>query len=232
MKQDAGVVMIQQFNASRIQWDLKSSRPTDQFQTHFIHRKGPQVPSHFLKPNSLWIEIGAGTGQFFESLARLHPEKNLVAIERDRMRGKRIVRRSDEAQLNNFIGIRGNAITTAMTGLPPQSCERIYILYPCPWPKNSQRKHRWHFHPVMPKLVEALELGGLFILASDQKFYVEEAHYVATTQYDLEVIKFGEVSPHPLNSVDLFPEGRTKFERSFLASRQPCYELLLRKKRP
>jgi len=222
--------MSLQFNASRIEWDLKSKRPSDQFQTHFINKKSPRIPAHFLKPQSLWIEIGAGTGVFFENLARLHPEKNLVAIERDRMRGKRIARRSEEAQLKNFLGIRGNAIATAMTGLPPQSCERIYILYPCPWPKNSQRKNRWHFHPVMPKLVDALEEEGLFILASDQKFYVEEAHYVATTQFNLEVVKFGEVSPHPVNSVDLFPEGRTKFERSFLSSKQPCYELLLRKK--
>lgn len=231
MKPDAGVVMSQQFNASRIEWDLKSQPPSDRLQKHFLTRKSPQIPSRFLRPKSLWIEIGAGTGQFFESLARIHPEKNLVAIERDRMRGKRIARRSVEAHLNNFVGIRGNAIATAMTSLPPQSCERIYILYPCPWPKNSQRKHRWHFHPVMPKLVEALEIGGLFILASDQKFYVEEAHYVATTKYGLEVVKFGEVSPHPFNSVALFPEGRTKFERSFLASQQPCYELLLRKQR-
>lgn len=231
MKPDAGVVMSQQFNASRIEWDLKSKPSSERFRTHFLTRKSPQIPPHFFKPQSLWIEIGAGTGQFFESLAKLHPEKNLVAIERDRMRGKRIARRSEEARLQNFVGIRGNAIATAMTGLPSQSCERIYILYPCPWPKNSQRKHRWHFHPVMPKLVEALEVGGLFILASDQKFYMEEAHYVATTQYDLEVMKFGEVSPHPLNSVDLFPGGRTKFERSFLSSGQPCYELLLRKKR-
>jgi len=222
--------MNQQFNASRIDWDFKCKPSHQRYEAHFLNRKSPQIPSDFLKPRSLWIEIGAGTGQFFESLAKLHPEKNLVAIERDRMRGKRIVRRTEESGLKNFLGVRGNAIATVMTGLPSQSCERIYILYPCPWPKNSQRKNRWHFHPVMPKLVDALEPEGLMIWASDQKFYIEEAHYVATKTFGLEVLKFGEVSPHPANSVDLFPQGRTKFERSFLSLQQPCFELILRKK--
>ncbi|NBV51034.1 hypothetical protein EBR78_07435 [bacterium] len=217
-----------EFNATRAAWDLKHHQRHQKYADFFEERKAPQIPESFLKPQSLWLEIGAGTGQFFEALARLHPEKNLVAIERDRMRGKRLARRSEEAGLKNFIGIRGNAIAAAMTGLRPNSLERIYILYPCPWPKNSQRKHRWHFHPTMPKLVEALEPGGLLILASDQKFYVDESHYVWTQRYGLEVIKYGEISPHPLNALELFPEGRTKFERSFLASGQPCYELIVR----
>jgi len=218
-----------QFNASRIHWDLKHSKKHEKYKTFFDARKAPQIPESFFKPQSVWLEIGAGTGQFFESLAQLHPEKNLVAIERDRMRGKRLARRTQESGLSNFLGIRGNAIAAAMTGLRPASLERIYILYPCPWPKNSQRKHRWHFHQTMPKWVDALEPEGLLILASDQKFYVEEAHYVWKEQYGLEVIHFGELSVNPLNGLGLFPDGRTKFERSFLASQQPCYELIVRK---
>lgn len=221
-----------EFNPTRIAWDLKHRTNHRPYEAFFQERKAPQIPESFLKPHSLWLEIGAGTGQFFEALARLNPEKNLVAIERDRMRGKRLARRTEESGLGNFLGIRGNAIAAAMTGLKPESLERIYILYPCPWPKNSQRKHRWHFHPTMPKLVEALEKNGLLILASDQKFYVEEAHYVWKEKYGLEVLKFGEVSPHPLNALELFPGGRTKFERSFLAAGQPCYELIVRKAPP
>lgn len=218
-----------EFNISRIDWDLKHNNNHSPYESFFKNRKAPEIPESFFKKQSLWLEIGAGTGQFFETLARLHPEKNLVAIERDRMRGKRLARRTQESGLKNFLGIRGNAISAAMTGLPHESLERIYILYPCPWPKNSQRKHRWHFHPTMPKLVEALEPQGLLILASDQKFYVEEAHYVWKERYGLEVLKFGEVSSHPLNALDYFPGGRTKFERSFLASGQPCHELIVRK---
>lgn len=218
-----------QFNVARIDWDLEHSKKHHCYEDFFKNRKAPEIPDSFFKKQSLWLEIGAGTGQFFETLARLHPEKNLVAIERDRMRGKRLARRTLESGLKNFLGIRGNAISAAMTGLPAETLERIYILYPCPWPKNSQRKHRWHFHPTMPKLVQALEPEGLLILASDQKFYVEEAHYVWKERFGLEVLKFGEVSAHPLNSLSFFPEGRTKFERSFLSSGQPCYELIVRK---
>ena len=184
------------FNPSRIEWDLKHSPSHQQYEDFFKEefRKAPTIPNDFLKPQSLWLEIGAGTGQFFESMARLHPDKNLVALERDRMRGKRLARRTEEAGLKNFLGIRGNAISALIKGVPQNSLERVYILYPCPWPKNSHRKHRWHFHPVMPHLLNALEPGGLIILASDQKFYVEEAHYVWEKQYGLEVLKAGEIS--------------------------------------
>jgi tRNA G46 methylase TrmB len=218
-----------EFNPSRINWDLKNKPTHERYEEFFQDRRHPEIPSSFLKPHSLWLEIGAGTGHFFESMAKLHPEKNLVAIERDRMRGKRLVRRSEECGLKNFLGIRGNAIAAFMTGIEPETLERIYILYPCPWPKNAHRKHRWHFHPTMPKLVAALEKNGHLILASDQKFYVEEAHYVCSQKYGLEVLKFGEISPHPLNALELFPQGRTKFEQTFLAQKQPCYELIVRK---
>jgi tRNA (guanine-N7-)-methyltransferase len=219
------------FNSSRIEWDLKNSPSHQKYEDFFKeeNRKAPSVPEHFLKPQTLWLEIGAGTGQFFESLARLNPDKNLVAVERDRMRGKRLARRTEESGLSNFLGIRGNAISALIKGIPANSLERIYILYPCPWPKNSHRKHRWHFHPVMPNLLATLEPGGLIILASDQKFYVDEAHYVWEKQYGLEVVKVGEISPHPVNGLELFPEGRTKFERTFLGKGQPCYELIVRK---
>lgn len=218
-----------EFNAARINWDLKNQSSHQQFEDFFQDRRAPEIPECFLKPNSLWLEIGAGTGHFFESLARLHPEKNLVAIERDRMRGKRLARRTQESGLSNFLGIRGNAISAMMTSIPAETLERIYILYPCPWPKNSHRKHRWHFHPMMEKLVAALEEKGHLILASDQKFYVEEAHYICAKKYGLNIIKFGEISPHPLNALEFFPNGRSKFEQTFLAENQPCYELIAQK---
>ncbi|MFM8269045.1 MAG: tRNA (guanine(46)-N(7))-methyltransferase TrmB [Pseudomonadota bacterium] len=218
-----------EFNASRIDWDLKHNSDHQLYEDFFQDRRAPEIPKSFLKPQSLWLEIGAGTGHFFESLARLHPEKSLVAIERDRMRGKRLVRRSQECGLTNFLGIRGNAISAFMTGIASETLERVYILYPCPWPKNAHRKHRWHFHPTMLKLVAALEKNGHLILASDQKFYVDEAHYVCTQKYGLEVLRHGEISPHPLNALELFPKGRTKFEQSFLAQGQPCYELIVKK---
>ncbi|NBT57990.1 hypothetical protein EBT16_04315 [bacterium] len=235
MKPDAAVAMNRvprtapHFNATRAHWDLTQQASHQRFEAFFQDRKAPEIPKSFFKPGSLWLEIGAGTGHFFESLARMNPGKSLVAIERDRMRGKRLARRTLESGLDNFLGIRGNAISAVMTGLGPQTLERVYILYPCPWPKNSHRKHRWHFHPMMPKLVAALESEGYLILASDQKFYIEEAHYVCTKKYGLKVIQYGEISPHPLNGLEFFPKGRTKFEQSFLTEKQPCYELILQK---
>jgi tRNA G46 methylase TrmB len=218
-----------QFVPARADWDLKKRPSQKPFETFFQKRQFSQIPPSFFKPQSLWLEIGAGTGHFFESMAKLHPDKNLVAIERDRMRGKRLVRRTLESGLSNFCGIRGNAISAFFSQIPPQSLERIYNLYPCPWPKSSQRKHRWHFHPVMPKIVSALEDNGYLIIASDQKFYIEESHYVLPKEFGLKVVHCGDVSPHPVNGLGFFPEGRTKFEKTFLSQGLKCYEVIFQK---
>ena len=67
------------------------------------------------------------------------------------------------------------------------------------------------------------------IWASDQEFYINEAEYVCRTQYGLTQLAWGQIEPNPYNHLDQFPQGRTKFEFTFLQSSQPCYELIVAK---
>lgn len=220
----------QEVNAARLQWDLR--RRTDgRFDEFWKERHVQLIPlEKFQEGKAVWLEIGAGTGWFFIEMAKRHPDHTLVAIERSRHRGKRLVKKSESSGLPNMLGFRSNAIPALIHGIPSESLERIYILYPPPWPRNAQRKNRWYVHPVMPHLVRALKPGGLLIWASDQKFYIDEARYVSESRYPLETITHGKIAPNPHNGLELFPEGRTKFERTFLSAGQPCYELISRKR--
>lgn len=213
-------------NTARLRWDLERRRAPGEFEKYTFGRSC--IPKGLIEGrDKVWLEVGAGSGWFFTELAKRHPEAFLVAIERAKDRGKRLVRKTERSGLANVAGLRGNAIPTLINGVPTGSLERVYLLYPCPWPKMSQRRNRWYLHPVMPHLVRILKPGGLQIWASDQKFYIDEARYVLETVYGLRVLVHGPIAPNPYNGLEYFPDGRTKFERTFLSQGQPCYELIV-----
>ncbi len=212
-------------NSSQILWDIKKQQ-SPAFADYWKRRQYQVIPPALLEHNSVWLEIGAGSGHFFGEMAARHPDIQMIAIERCRERGKRLVGRAKRLGLSNFHGVRGNAIPAVITGIPSASLDRIFILYPPPWLRPGQRKNRWYLHPMMPHLVRVLKPGGLLIWASDQKFYIDEAEFVCRTQFSLQSLAHGPISPNPYNGLAEFPEGRTKFEKTFLQDTKPCYELI------
>jgi tRNA (guanine-N7-)-methyltransferase len=209
--------------------DLKN-QTTDRYTQYWVDRNLELInPDHFKQPKPIWLEIGAGSGWFIVELARLYPESFLIAIERSRMRGKTLVHKTKQAGLENLVGFRGNAIPTLIHNVPSESIERLYFLYPCPWPKNSQRKNRWYLHPVMPHFFRVLKPGGLMIWASDQSFFIDEAKWVCEERYEMKTLSHGLLKPNGYNDLDKFPKGRSKFEASFMEQGQPCFELICKK---
>jgi len=176
----------------------------------------------------VYLEIGAGSGDFGLEIAAREPDSLFVGVDRDRHRGKALVRRSDKSGLNNFAGLRGNIIPALTCGMPSNSLDKIFILYPCPFSKVAQRKNRWYFHPMMAHVVRCLKPGGVLVWASDQKPYIDEAQHVCSQFYDLETLVHGLLAPNPFNGFRL-TRGRTKFENQFLREGQPCYELVVKK---
>lgn len=187
--------------------------------------------SLFSQHKKIFLEIGAGTGWFFLEMAKNNPDTLFIAIERDRMRGNRLLHRTKKAGLNNVKSYRGNIVPAFINGILENSLDRIYILYPCPWPKMSQRRNRWYLHPVMPHLVNCLKPDGLLIWASDQQSYIVEAEYVCNKKYNFKTVEQGELRANPYNNLAEFPSGRTKFEASFLELNQKCYELVVQKRK-
>ena len=215
-------------NATRIKWELGNLQP-DRFLHHWTGKRGPKIPDELFSRPKVWLEIGAGTGWFFMDAARLLPDVQFVAIERCKVRGKRLIKRTAKSGLMNMAGFRGNAVPAVLNAVPKESVDMIFILYPCPFPKNSQRKNRWYLHPVMPHIVSTLKKGGKIVWASDQKYYIDEAEYVCREVLGLKTLQHGQIQPNDLNLFHLFPKGRTKFEYTFLEAGQPCYELISEK---
>ncbi len=89
----------------------------------------------------LWLEIGCGKGQFACELAKRHPEINLVAVEKNT---NVIVQACEKAQDSGVDNVRflkcGAEYITKY--LQPQSVERLFLNFSCPYPKKSHQSHR------------------------------------------------------------------------------------------
>jgi len=221
---------MQDVNPTRLAWDLGRRQNTERYEGYWQEKKFTLIPPELFKTDKpIWLEIGAGSGGFFTEMAHSNPGTQFIAVERDKERGNTLVRKAKRLGLPNFAGFRGNAIPAVITGIPDATLDRVFILYPCPWPRMSQRKNRWYLHPIMRHLVRVLKPGGVLVWASDQKFYIDEANWVCAHRHPLETLAVGEISPNPWNGFEYFPEGRTKFEKTFLQAGQPCYELVCRR---
>lgn len=231
MKHAAEDVLNPQFklktdiNATRLRWDLGKRKDHEVFESYLKGSYELFSPEIFKGTHPIHLEIGAGTGHFIMEMAKANPDITFLAVERDRMRGNALAKKSKKAALPNLIGLRGNAVPAVIHAIPSGRLNTIYILYPCPWPKNNQRKHRWYLHPMMPHLIRVLENQGTLVWASDQKFYIDEARYVCENHYQLKILSHGPILSLP----EPFTHGRTKFEKTFLQKGQPCYELIVQK---
>lgn len=118
-----------------------------------------------------WLEIGFGGGEHLAHQAQLHPGVALTGAEAFLNGVAKLLAEIEERGLRNVRVHYGDA-RALLEALPDQSMERIYLLYPDPWPKERQKKRRFvspaalgHFHRVLTD-------DGLFLFASDIPDYV------------------------------------------------------------
>ena len=119
------------------------------------------------------LDAGCGTGASTLALAREFPDCLVLGVDKSAARlatGQRLIdggsapanARLLHCELVDFWQL------AAAAGL---RCERQYLLYPNPWPKPEQLKHRWHAHPAFPAI---LALGGGIELRTNWRIYAEE----------------------------------------------------------
>jgi tRNA (guanine-N7-)-methyltransferase len=134
--------------------------------------------AHTGKPR--WLEIGFGGGEHLAHQAALHPEVSFIGAEPFVNGVAKLLALVEEKNLSN-VRIHDHDARVLLEALPDQSFERIYLLYPDPWPKARHNKRRFvsaetiaHFHRV-------LQPGGQFLFASDIADYVAwtRAHVAA-----------------------------------------------------
>ncbi|MDP2599460.1 MAG: tRNA (guanosine(46)-N7)-methyltransferase TrmB [Deltaproteobacteria bacterium] len=117
------------------------------------------------------LEIGPGNGDFLLTLAAQNPLKKIAAIEVREKRFQKIVKRLEKSGVQNVTLIWGNAKVILPHYFKNTRLEKIYILFPDPWPKRRHQFHRLLDEEFLPALAGFLKSGGKLILATDSKEY-------------------------------------------------------------
>jgi tRNA (guanine-N7-)-methyltransferase len=118
-----------------------------------------------------WLEIGFGGGEHLAHQAGLHPEVSFIGAEPFVNGVAKLLALIEEHKLAN-IRIHDHDARMLLEALPDQSFERIYLLYPDPWPKLRHNKRRFVSAETLSHFHRILAPGGLFLFASDIDDYV------------------------------------------------------------
>jgi tRNA (guanine-N7-)-methyltransferase len=118
-----------------------------------------------------WLEIGFGGGEHLAHQAALHPEVSFIGAEPFVNGVAKLLALIEAKQLSN-IRIHDDDARDLFAHLPDASFERIYLLYPDPWPKARHNRRRFVNPDNLVHIHRLLTPGGLFLFASDIEDYV------------------------------------------------------------
>ena len=121
-----------------------------------------------------WLEIGFGGGEHLAGQAQLHPDVLFLGAEPFQNGAASALRHIDEMALANVRLHVGDA-RDIINALPDASIDRIFIMFPDPWPKLRHHKRRLVQPDFVADLTRVLKPGGRLRFATDWGDYADWA---------------------------------------------------------
>lgn len=129
------------------------------------------------KPRQLWLEIGFGGGEHALAQIAAHPDAGLIACEVFD-NGicsllSRLVPEGGEATapLPDNLLLWTDDARTLLRLLPDACLDRLFLLFPDPWPKSRHAKRRFVHPAILPLLARVMKPGAEWRVASDDPTY-------------------------------------------------------------
>jgi tRNA (guanine-N7-)-methyltransferase len=126
---------------------------------------------------ALWLEIGSGGGEHALAQIAAHPEAGLIACEVFE-NGicsllSRLVPEGGEAAapLPPNLRLFDQDARALLRRLPDAALDRLFLLFPDPWPKARHAKRRFVHPENLPLLARVLKRGAEWRIATDDPTY-------------------------------------------------------------
>ena len=129
-----------------------------------------------------WLEIGFGGGEHAWAQAQAHPEAMLIACEVFQ-NGicsllSRMAPEGAEPNLPANLRIFDGDARVLLRALPDGALDRLFLLFPDPWPKARHAKRRFVHPATLPEVARVLRRGAEWRIASDDPTYQAWVHTV------------------------------------------------------
>jgi len=116
----------------------------------------------------LTLELGCGHGHYLTAFAGAHPQAWCAGID---LVGRRIARAQAKAQkrglTERLVFLKAEAMEF-LAALPEGvGLERVFMLFPDPWPKKRHHRRRMVQPELLDALAERMEEGARFYFRSD-----------------------------------------------------------------
>ncbi len=126
--------------------------------------------SVFANNNPLEVEIGFGNGEYLAAMAQANPTTNYVGFEEYCERIQRTLRKlSRNTSCDNVRVLRMDVRPGFIYLFQERSVRFIHCLFPPPWPKKSDIKHRLFTTEFLTLANSRLIDGGVFKIVTDHK---------------------------------------------------------------
>ena len=147
--------------------------------------QGPFDPAALApRVRETWLEIGFGGGEHLASQAARRADVLFLGAEPFTNGVASLLRRIEATGLEN-VRIHPGDARDLMASLPDASLERLFILFPDPWPKARHHKRRLIDAPFIAEVVRLLKCGGRLRFATDWADYADQALERFTRSPDL-----------------------------------------------
>ena len=209
--------------------NISGSRDVIAQSAYVVHEpelKKGQWKQVFGNEQPLYIEIGMGKGKFLHTLAKLHPERNYVGIEKYSSVLLRAIQKMEEEELPNLCFIRMDAeeITEIFA---KGEVSGIYLNFSDPWPKDRHAKRRLPSAQFLERYDQILKEGGHIEFKTDNRplfdFAVEQLEESAWR---------ADVITYDLHHDAALSEGNimTEYEEKFSELGNPICKYILSRK--
>jgi len=118
------------------------------------------------RPRALWLEIGFGGGEHLLAQASANRDIGFIGCEPFLNGVAKALAGIEAGGLDN-VRLRAGDAGALLAAMPAGALERIFILYPDPWPKRRQNKRRLISEAMIGQFARVLAPGATLRFATD-----------------------------------------------------------------
>lgn len=119
----------------------------------------------------IWLEVGFGGGEHLAAQAAAHPDIGFIGCE-PYINGLAKMLASIEDQALANVRLLADDARLLLAALPESCLDRVFVLFPDPWPKSRHHKRRFVAPAVLDALARVMLDGAELRMATDEAGYL------------------------------------------------------------